>query len=141
MDKAVAHLSETFPLETPEWADWSATMQPARLAGMWVVSASQTGYGQLFGTAEIEAVPGTDDEFTTTTTLVYARSGQSVTRRGRAIVYTGFQWRRSSTLDTGLDPLREVLFVERDWEEISGRWFAGDYDEFGLEVPLRASGA
>ena len=134
MDKTVAHLSEAFPLETPEWADWSATMQPARLAGMWVVSASQTGYGQLFGTAEIEAVPGTDDEFTTTTTLVYARSGQSVTRRGRAIVYTGFQWRGSSTLDTGLDPLREVLFVERDWEEISGRWFAGDYDEFGLEV-------
>ena len=141
MDRAVAHLSETFPLATPEWADWSATMQPARLAGRWVVSASQTGYGQLFGTAEIEAVPGTDDEFTTTTTLAYARSGRRVTRQGRAIVYTGFQWRGRSALDTGLDPLREVLFVERDWEGISGRWFAGDYDEFGLDVSYERVGS
>ena len=42
-DKAVAHLSEAFPLETSDWTDWSATMQPARLAGRWVVSATQTG--------------------------------------------------------------------------------------------------
>jgi quinohemoprotein amine dehydrogenase len=141
MDKAVAHLSEAFPLETPDWADWSATMQPARLSGRWVVSANQTGYGQLFGTVEIEAVPGTNDEFTTTTTLAYARSGRTVTRQGRTIVYTGFQWRGRSTLDTGLDPLREVLFVERDWEEISGRWFAGDYDEFGLDVRYKRVGS
>ncbi len=134
MDKAVAHLSEVFPLETPEWTDWSATMRPARLAGTWVVSATQTGYGRLFGTAVIEAVPGSDDEFTTTTTLAYARSGRTVSRQGSTSVYTGYQWRGRSTLDTGLDPLREVLIVERDWEEISGRWFAGDYDEFGLEV-------
>ena len=134
MDKAVAHLSEVFPLETPEWTDWSATMRPARLAGTWVVSATQTGYGRLFGTAVIEAVPGSDDQFTTTTTLAYARSGRTVTRQGSTTVYTGYQWRGRSTLDTGLDPLREVLIVERDWEEISGRWFAGDYDEFGFDV-------
>ena len=134
MDKAVAHLSKVFPLETPEWTDWSATMRPARLAGTWAVSATQTGYGRLFGTAVIEAVPGSDDQFTTTTTLAYARSGRTVTRQGTTTVYTGYQWRGRSTLDTGLDPLREVLIVERDWEEISGRWFAGDYDEFGLDV-------
>ena len=141
MDKAVAHLSEAFPLETPDWTDWSATMQPARLAGRWVVSATQTGYGQLFGTVAIAAVPGRDDEFTTTTTLAYARSGRTVTRQGRAVVYTGFQWRGRSTLDTGLDPLREALIVERDWEEISGRWFAGDYDEFGLDVRYERAGS
>ncbi len=141
MDKAVNHLAEEYPLETPEWSDWSATMRPARLAGTWAVTATQTGYGRLFGAATIEAVPGSDEEFTTSTTLSYARTGRTVTRQGSATVYTGFQWRGRSTLDTGLDPLREVLIVERDWEEISGRWFAGDYDEFGLDVRFHRVGS
>ena len=137
MDKAVAHFSKVFPLETPEWAAWSATMRPARLAGTWLVSGTQTGYGRLFGSATIEATPGTDDQFTTTTTLTYARSGRTVRRQGSTTVYTGYQWRGRSTLDTGLDPLREVLMVDRDWEGISGRWFSGDYDEFGLDVKFQ----
>ena len=137
MDKAVAHFAKVFPLETPEWSDWSATMRPARLAGTWLVTATQTGYGRLFGTSVIEAVAGADDQFTTTTTLSYARTGRTVTRQGSTTMYTGYQWRGRSTLDTGSDPLREVLMVERDWDAISGRWFAGDYDEFGLDVQFQ----
>ena len=141
MDKAVAHLSEVFPLETPGWTEWAATMQPARLAGTWTLSGTQIGYGRLFGQTVIEAVPGTDDEFTTTTTITYARTGRTVTRQGSTTLYTGYQWRGRSTLDDGQDPLREVLFVERDWREISGRWFAGDYDEFGLDVRYERVGS
>ncbi len=136
MAKAVEHLSEVFPLETSEWTEWAATMRPARIAGTWAITATQTGHGPLFGEMVIEAVPGTDDAFTTESTITYARSGRTVTRRGRATIYTGYQWRGSSTLDNDLDPLREVMLVERDWQEISGRWFGGDYDEFGLDVGL-----
>lgn len=141
MAKAVDHLSEVFPLETPEWTEWAATMRPARLAGTWAISATQTGYGRLFGEVLIEAVPGTDDRFTTSTTITYARSGRTVTRQGSTTIYTGYQWRGRSTLDNGEDPLREVLLVERDWQEISGRWFGGDYDEFGLDVALDRVGS
>ena len=136
MDKAIEHLSQEFPLETPEWSDWSATMQPAQIAGTWAVSAVQPGYGRLFGQLTIEQVQGTSDEFTTSTTLTYARSGDTVLRRGSSIVYTGYQWRGSSALGDGQDPLREVLFVERDWRQISGRWFTGAYDELGFDVHL-----
>ncbi len=136
MDKAIEHLSQEFPLETPEWSDWSATMQPAQIAGSWAVSAVQPGYGRLFGQMTIERVPGTNDEFTTSTSLTYARSGDTVLRRGKSIVYTGYQWRGSSALGDGQDPLREVLFVERDWQQISGRWFTGAYDELGFDVHL-----
>ena len=141
MAKAVEHLSEVFPLVTPEWTEWAATMRPARLAGTWAISATQTGYGRLFGEVVIEAVPQTDDEFTTSTTITYARSGRTVTRRGGTSIYTGYQWRGRSTLDDGLDPLREVMLVERDWQEISGRWFGGGYDEFGLDVTLDRVGS
>jgi quinohemoprotein amine dehydrogenase len=35
------------------------------------------------------------------------------------------------------DELREVMFVERDHQSITGRWFRGNYDEFGPDVTLR----
>ena len=136
MDRAISYLAEAYPLETPEWSEWSSTMRPARLAGTWTVTATQTGHGRLFGEMVIEATPGTDDEFTTRTTLTYARTGETLTRQGSTSIYTGYQWRGRSTLTNGLDPLREVLLVERDWDQMSGRWFSGDYDEFGLNVTL-----
>ena len=81
------------------------------------------------------AVDGTEDQFRTEATYVHARTGETVTRSGQSMVYTGFQWRgRSSTPDG--ESLREVLFVEPDWREMSGRWFTGDHDEIGLDVTL-----
>ena len=141
MDKAVEHLSEVFPFQTAEWTDWAASMRPARLAGTWAVSATQIGYGRLFGEVVIEPIAGTSSEFSTSTTLTYARSGESVTRQGSSVVYTGYQWRGRSAFGDGTDPLREVLLVERDWQDISGRWFAGDYDEFGFDVQLERIGS
>ena len=136
MDKAIAHLSDAFPLQTPEWSNWSATMRPPQITGTWAVSAVQTGYGRIFGQLSIEPVAGIDDRFTTSATLTYARSGEVVSRRGSSVVYTGYQWRGSSVRADGQDPLREVLLVERDWQRISGRWYAGDYDELGFDVQL-----
>ena len=53
------------------------------------------------------AGPSSPEEFTTTATYRVARSGETVTRTGRAIVYTGFQWRgRSSTRGGGLGAAR-----------------------------------
>src|ERR1043165_500218 len=40
------------------------------------------------------------------------------------------------------DPgMREVLFVEPGWQEMSGRWFAGGYDEIGMDVSMTRLGA
>jgi len=138
MEKAVAHLSRAFPLETPEWRAWSATMRPARLQGDWLISGHEPGRGPIFGRATITAAG--DDQFTTTVTYVYARSGESVTRTGRAMVYTGFQWRGRSAEAGDQRSLREVMLVERNWGEMSGRWFRGDYDELGIDVTMRRVG-
>ncbi len=141
MDKAIEHLSEAFPLQTAEWTDWAASMRPARLTGTWAVSATQLGYGRLFGEVVIEPAGTTGGEFSTRATLTYARSGEGITRQGTSVVYTGYQWRGRSELGGGGDPLREVMLVERDWQTISGRWFAGDYDEFGFDVQLQRIGS
>lgn len=138
VEKAVEHLAKAFPLKTAEWAAWSATMRPARLEGTWGVHAKELGKGDVYGRVVITPVAGTTDEFTTETTLIYPRSGQRVTRKGRAMTYTGFQWRGRS--EGPGDALREVMFIDRDWRSMEGRWFNGGYDELGLDVRLERFG-
>ena len=141
MDVAVNHLSRAFPLRTPEWTAWSAAMHAPNIDGAWFVSGYEPGKGAFFGRAVIAKAAGKDDEFTTHTTYRYARDGKTVTRTGKSIVYTGFEWRgrsRESPADSGM---REVMSIEPGWQEVSGRWFTGGYDELGMDVALSRIGA
>lgn len=139
MDAAISHLSTAFPLSTPDWNAWSATMRPARLEGTWVISGTQPGRGAFYGTMTVARSGAADDEFTTTSRYTFAQSGESVTRTGRATIYTGHQWRGRST--EGRDTWREVMHVEPNWTSITGRWFTGAYDEIGMDVSVRRVGA
>jgi quinohemoprotein amine dehydrogenase len=137
VEKAIEHLSKVFPLQTAEWTAWSATMRPARLEGTWALSGWDPGKGAVYGRAQIRPVANTSDEFTTDLTFTYGRTGETVSRTGRSVVYTGFQWRGRSTV--GADDktsLREVMLIDRDWRRMEGRWFTGGYDELGLDVRL-----
>jgi quinohemoprotein amine dehydrogenase len=137
VEKALEHLTATFPLQTPEWASWSATMRPPKLEGTWAISAHETGKGPIYGVMRIAQGPS-ENEFTTELSFTYARTNESVTRTGRANVYTGFQWRGRSTVgsDDGTS-LREVMAVDREWQSMEGRWYTGGYDELGIDVQLR----
>ena len=136
MERAVDHLSEAFPLNTPEWAAWSATMRSPRLEGTWVLSAHQPGRGAAYGTVTM-GDGGGQDAFVTRASYTYPSTGETVTRQGRGLVYTGYQWRgRSFESDEADGALREVMAVERGMNEITGRWFRGDYDEIGMDVKL-----
>ncbi len=136
MDRAVEHLSRAFPLETPEWSAWSATMRTPRLSGRWALAGHLPGEGPIYGWVDV-GPGGGPDEVRTRATYTVARSGREVTRTGSAIVYTGYQWRgRSFEGPEGEGELREVMLVERDWRRMSGRWFTGAYDEFGPDVTL-----
>ena len=141
MEKAINHLSTAFPLKTAEWSQWSANMRAPKLEGRWMISGYQAGKGPVYGEVTISASPNADGEFTTEERLVYARLGQTVTRSGKALVYTGYQWRgRSRAGDADKDGLREVMFVNRDMREMSGRWYTGAYDETGIDIKLTRIG-
>ena len=137
VEKAIDHLSKTFPLKTAAWTAWSATMRPARLDGTWTLSGWDLGKGAIYGSVTIAAVPGSPDEFTTAITYRVSRTGETISRTGRSIVYTGHQWRGRSVGGADQDSaLREVMLVDRDWRQMEGRWFTGGYDEIGLDVRL-----
>src|SRR5256885_13770588 len=60
MDKAIAHLTTAFPLVTPEWSAWSATMRPPRLQGTWALTGHEPGKGPVFGHVTMTPPSGTD---------------------------------------------------------------------------------
>jgi quinohemoprotein amine dehydrogenase len=136
MERALEHLEKTFPLRTSEWAAWSAAMQPPKLAGRWAVTGQLEGKGAIYGQVTIAADASAPDAFTTDVRYTVARTGETVSRTGKAIVYTGYQWRGRGPAPGGEPAWREVLFVERDWKSMSGRWFTGAYDEIGIDVRL-----
>lgn len=135
MDKAIDHLSSAFPLQTPAWSAWSANMRAPRLAGTWMLTGHEPGRGPVYGTVTIAADGSDPAAFTTDERLVWAESGQEVTRSGQALVYTGYQWRGRSSPGAD-DELREVMTVARDQQSMEGRWFRGAYDELGPDVTL-----
>jgi len=138
MERALEHLTKTYPLNTPSWASWSASMQPAKLAGRWAVSGYQAGKGPIVGQVVISADPNAPDSFNVDTHYTIARTGEAITRAGKAVVYTGFQWRGRGGLPGSDNVWREAMMVERDWREMSGRWFTGAYEETGIDVkPVR----
>lgn len=151
VDRAVEHLARTLPLTTSEWSAWSAAMQPPKLAGTWAIAGYQTGLGPIYGQVTVTADSTAQDAFTTSTRYIVARTGETVTRSGKALVYTGYQWRgRTSAPGASTDgggpgaadnAWREVMFIERDWKEMWGRWFTGAYDETGIDVKLTRLGS
>ena len=133
MDKALEHLEKAMPLTTPDWSAWSVAMQRPKLAGQWVLVGSAPGKGPVYGQVTIAADPASPDAFTTELRYTVARTGEPVSRKSKALVYTGYQWRGRGAGD---QTWREVLFIERGWNEMWGRWFTGAYDEIGLDVRL-----
>jgi quinohemoprotein amine dehydrogenase len=143
------YLSKNQPLITPEWTSWKATMANPKLAGTWVVNGYQAGKGKAFGTLTIQA-SSVPDEFTTKLQLYFPAKDSTLTRSGKGIVYTGYNWRGrqkadaapAASADPGTNPAewREAMMVSRDGNSLHGRWFWGGYDEFGIEVTLTRLG-
>lgn len=137
-ERAQDHLADAFPLLSPEWAAWSAAMRTPRLSGRWALAGYEIGKGPVYGQVTISERPDAPDGFLTDGRFVYTRTGQTVTRRSRAVVYTGFQWRgRSADMPDDPGMWREVAFIERNGQEIKGRWFTGAHDETGIDITLR----
>jgi quinohemoprotein amine dehydrogenase len=140
-------LAKAAPLHTPEWAAWRARMRAPKLAGRWLVSANLPGHGRYYG--EMVMQPGAaEDEFTTSITLKSVKDGSTLKRSGSGLVYAGYSWRGRSTAaakpgnapDDVAHDAREAMWFDPNQLEAQGRWYWGNYQEFGFNVKLvRAS--
>ena len=143
-DEAIAFLAKAAPLHTPEWDAWTVRVRSRtqELTGRWLVTASIRGRGQYYGEMQVE--PTVDGDFTTSVRLTSLNDGSSIVRSGRSVVYAGYAWRgrskgaqAESSADDILSEAREALSVSPDQSTAEGRWFWGQYQEFGFDVKLR----
>ena len=144
VEETVAILARAAPLHTPEWDAWSARPHTATVAGRWLVTASLSGHGTYYG--EMEVTPAADDGFNTRVILKSVRDASTLIRTGRSVVYGGYAWRgrsqgvagpASSAPDDLATDAREVLWIAPDQATATGRWFWGQYQEFGFDVKLQ----
>jgi quinohemoprotein amine dehydrogenase len=141
--EALAFLTMAAPLHTPEWDAWSARTAKPNLTGRWLVTASMLGRGKFYGELQVDLAG--DDEFNTTVHLTSANDGSTLVRTGRSAVYSSYAWRGRSkgsapavtAPDDPASELREVLWIAPDQSTAEGRWFWGEYQEFGFDVKLR----
>lgn len=141
VDTALEWIKKSTPLNTPEWSRWSASAQAPRLNGVWVLSGTLPGKGKFFGETKIEG-KSSDGSYSTSTKLTFI-CGDTWSGAGSGIVYTGYAWRGRSKGDAkiaGIEAtsgIREVMMLSRDQSELTGRWFWGTYQEFGLDTVMR----
>jgi quinohemoprotein amine dehydrogenase len=141
--EALAFLAKNAPLHTPEWIAWTARPRELNLTGRWLVSAYIPGRGKYYG--EMEINPAGDGEFSTTVHMKSVRDGSEIVRSGRSVVYAGYAWRgrskgsasASSAPDDLSSEAREVMWIAPDQSKAEGRWFWGQYQEFGIDVKLQ----
>ena len=148
VDQSIDYLAKTAPLHSPEWSSWQARMRAPKLAGRWLVTADIPGRGKFYGEMVME--PGSaNDEFQTRVKLQSAKDGSTLSRSGQGLVYAGYSWRGRSKGSTaaGSQPddvnkeMREAMWISPDQLWAQGRWFFGEYQEFGADVKMvRASG-
>jgi quinohemoprotein amine dehydrogenase len=145
--EAVTFLSTAAKLHTPAWEAWNARTVTHNLKGRWLVSAYMPGRGEYTGEMLVDR--DGDDEYSTRVTLTSVRDGSRILRSGRTSIFGGAAWRGRSkgsgdnaTPDDPSSEAREVLLIGLDESAAKGRWFWGQYQEFGFNVRLqRASSA
>ncbi len=139
VDTALAYIKKTAPLTTPEWSAWAPNVSTPKLSGTWTLTGYMPGKGKFFGRTKITETPS---GYTTHTELSFL-SGGAVSLDGTSLIYTGYAWRGRSKGPAkieGIDlpsGLREVMMLSKDQTSITGRWFWGVYQEFGMDVVLR----
>ena len=128
-------------------------MRSPKLAGRWLVTAHIPGRGKYFGEMTVEA-GAADDEFKTQIKLKSIRDGSTLARSGHGLVYAGYSWRGRSQSSAkpadaanGVAPddlsreMREAVWFSADQNHAEGRWFWGEYQEFGADVQMQRASA
>ena len=127
-------LVKYYPLETDAWTTWQSRA-PADPSGEWRVAGHQPGRGGYHGTMKVNK--DGDDQYEVQLDIRY-QDGESASGSGRAIVYTGYEWRAS--IDLGGRTVLQVAALDEDGTNLSGRWFYEDNDVIGADLSAVKSG-
>ncbi|WP_246624573.1 quinohemoprotein amine dehydrogenase subunit alpha [Oceanobacter mangrovi] len=127
LNQMVPMLSQQQPMQTSAWSQWQGS-NAGPVAGSWTVAGHMPGKGDLVATMTATATEGAD-QYAITLDGQYA-DGTPVSGSGTAIIYTGYEWRGTLTID-GLK-MRQVFAIHNG--KITGRMFNVDDDSMGIDI-------
>ena len=141
VDVALAYIKKSAPLETPEWAAWSPDVMAPKLSGTWTLTGYMPGKGKFYRSHQGDrfchglhhAYGHQLYQWAARSTAWTARRSSTPAMRGAAGHEGPLQRSKASTIPNGL---REVMMISKDQTSITGRWFWGTYEEFGMDVTL-----
>ncbi|WP_262137670.1 quinohemoprotein amine dehydrogenase subunit alpha [Pseudomonas sp. Marseille-Q5117] len=117
-------LGKLYPYQSEIWNKWMAA-QKSSAAGKWRVVGHRPGWGTYEG---IATIAGGNDRYTLDMQINYA-NGKTEKAEGKAIVYTGYEWRGS--MKQGELQVAQVFQLSQDGKTLSGRWHQAGVDSVG----------
>lgn len=125
LNKTAVSLAKDYPLVAQAWTDWKAA-EKANLAGQWIMSGYMDDKGDFH--ANMQVTQTKPDHYQIEVTGQYA-DGSPLTGKGKALVYTGYEWRGNLTLNN--QTMRQVFAANADGTQMSGRTFSKRHNELG----------
>ena len=124
----VPWLAREFALDSDAWTQWQALPRES-FAGRWRVSGHMPGKGLFAGNMVV--TDGSDGDYQVELEGAF-ESGEPLAGAGKALVYSGHEWRASLTLDG--EVYQQVLMAEPGSGQLDGRMFRRDNVEWGLRM-------
>lgn len=127
-------LGKLYPYQSEAWNKW-LQHEKADVAGSWRIAGHRPGWGAYEGDATIEA--DGNDHYRLKMQLTYA-NGKQESAEGKAILYTGYEWRAS--VRQGGEDVVQVFTLSEDGQTLAGRWHKEGVDSIGGRLQAVRSG-
>jgi len=124
-------LGKLYPLKTVAWTKWQNTKWQD-LSGDWRIVGHWPGKGDIDGDMKVTA--SGNGTYRADYTLTFPK-GRTVTATGKAVVYSGYEWRGTVTLAD--QKFRAVWAAAKDGNSMTGRLFRKDHASDGMAITAR----
>ncbi len=129
--QVVPFLGEHYGFDQGQWQQWieQSKSLPEDVSGRWRLVGSAADKGDFDAVMTVTATE--DDHYQLSLEGKYS-NGDRLEGEGRAVVYSGFEWRGSLSLN-GVDH-RQVFALNHQQGAMSGRMFEAQHEEMGVDV-------
>ncbi|PHZ83587.1 quinohemoprotein amine dehydrogenase subunit alpha [Paremcibacter congregatus] len=128
-------LATLYPFQAAAWAQWQVADHKSPV-GKWRVAGHRPGVGLYQGSMTVSP----DGDMYKVVYDLEDTSGAPLTGDSKVVIYTGYEWRGSGTLNN--TETREVYALSEDGAKMRGRWYeAGHYDRGGEIYAVREKDA
>lgn len=128
INEVAPFLGEKYSLDLQKWLEWK-TQAKAEVNKKWRIVGNMPGKGDFQG--HISLSDAENDTYGMKFNGTF-NNGEQLKGEGQVIVYSGFEWRGSLTINE--ENYQQVFALNETGNELKGRMFINGHDEIGLNL-------